>query len=76
MFAGRITHVFVLVLENHFFASTDKRGHYAIQNVPTGTYRLKAWHERLPSLAKDITVSDTGETNVDFTLGILNLPKP
>lgn len=66
----------VLVLENPYFASTDKRGRYSIQNVPAGTYKLKAWHERLPSLTREITVPETGETNVDFTLGILNLPKP
>jgi plastocyanin len=66
----------VLVLENPYFASTDKHGRYTIQNVPPGTYKLKAWHERLPSLSKEINVAETGETNVDFTLGILNLPKP
>ena len=66
----------VLVLDNPYFASTDKRGRYSIRNVPPGTYKLKAWHERLPSLTKEINVSETGETNVDFTLGILNLPKP
>ena len=66
----------VLVLENPFFASTDKKGKYQIQNVPAGTYKLKAWHERLPSLTKEITVTDDGELKVDFTLGITNLPKP
>jgi plastocyanin len=66
----------VLVLENPFFASTDKKGKYQIQNVPAGTYKLKAWHERLPSLTKEITVTDDGESKTDFTLGITNLPKP
>ena len=44
-------------------------------NVPAGTYKLKAWHERLPSQTKEITVPETGEVKVDFTLGITNLPK-
>jgi plastocyanin len=66
----------VLVLENPFFASTDKKGNYQILNVPAGTYKLKAWHERLPSLAKEITVPQNGDLKVDFTLGIINLPKP
>jgi plastocyanin len=66
----------VLVLENPYFAATDNKGKYTIQNVPPGTYKLKAWHERLPSLTKEITVADTGEAKVDFTLGIMNLPKP
>jgi len=66
----------VLVLENPFFATTDRKGKYLIQNVPPGTYKLKAWHERLPSQSKEITVAESGELKVDFTLGIMNLPKP
>jgi hypothetical protein len=66
----------VLVLENPYFATSNDKGHYTITNVPPGTYQLKAWHERLPSQSAQITVPETGETKVDFTLGITNLPKP
>ena len=45
-------------------------------NVPPGTYRLKAWHERLPSQTREITVPETGEVKADFVLGIKNLPRP
>lgn len=65
----------VLVLENPFFAAADDRGKFTIMNVPAGTYKLKAWHERLPSLTKEITVPAQGEVTVDFTMGIFNLPK-
>ncbi len=65
----------VLVLENPHFAATDEKGRYAIPNLPAGSYRLKAWHERLPSQVKDIIVPESGELKVDFTLGITNLPK-
>jgi hypothetical protein len=68
-------HCIVLVLENPHFAATDAKGRYTMTNVPAGTYKLKAWHERLPSLIKEITVPETGEVKVDFTLGIINLPK-
>jgi len=66
----------VLVLENPFFAATNEKGSYKIANVPAGTYKLKAWHERLPSQTREITVPDEGEVKADFTLGITNLPKP
>ena len=63
------------MLENPYFAATDEKGRYTIANVPPGTYKLRAWHERLPSQIKDITVPETGELKIDFTLGIKNLPK-
>jgi len=65
----------VLVLENPYFAVADRSGRYSITNVPTGTYKLKAWHERLPGQVQEITVPAEGEIKVDFTLGIKNLPK-
>ena len=68
-------HCIVLVLENPYFAMTDSKGRYAIQNVPAGTYQLKAWHERLPPQSKEITVPENGEVKLDFMLGINNLPR-
>jgi plastocyanin len=69
-------HCVVLVLENPYFAAVDDRNHYSILNVPAGTYQLKAWHERMPSQVKEITVPESGEVKADFVLGINNLPKP
>lgn len=68
-------HCIVLVLENPYFASTDLKNRYRIENVPAGSYKLKAWHERLPPQSKEITVPAEGEVKLDFTLGINNLPK-
>ena len=66
----------VLVLQNPYFAVTDDRGVYTITNVPPGTYRLKAWHERLPRQTVEITVPESGTVKADFTLGITGLPTP
>jgi plastocyanin len=68
-------HCIILVLENPYFAVSDAKGRYTIANIPPGIYKLKAWHERLPSQVQEITVPEQGETKVDFTLGITNLPK-
>jgi plastocyanin len=65
----------VLVLENPFFATTDAKGRYTLTNVPAGTYKLKAWHERLPSQSQEVVVTEKGDIKLDFTLGIKNLPK-
>jgi len=68
-------HCIVLVLENSYFSLADERNHYSISNVPPGTYKLKAWHERMPPQIKEITVPATGDVKADFVLGITNLPK-
>ena len=65
----------ILVLKNPFFAATDNKGQFRIQNVPAGTYKVKAWHERLPGQTKEITVPAEGEVRVDFIVGVGNIPK-
>lgn len=69
-------HCIILVLPNPWFAPTDDQGRYVIRNVPAGTYRLRAWHERMPSSIKEVTVPADGEVTVDFSLGLDALPKP
>jgi plastocyanin len=68
-------HCIVLVMSNPYFAATDSKGRYRIENIPPGKYKLKAWHERLPADVQEITVPTNGEVKIDFTLGIKNLPK-
>ena len=68
-------HCVVLVLDNPYFATTDAGGNYTIQNVPPGTYKLKAWHDRLPADEKEIIVPTNGVVTADFTLTIKNLPQ-
>lgn len=68
-------HCIILVLPNPFFAVADAKRRFAIKGVPAGTYRLKAWHERMPSQVRDITVPADGDVKVDFTLGFAEIPK-
>jgi len=65
----------ILVLETPHFSATDDQGRYAIANLPAGTYKLKAWHERLPGQTREVTVPETGEVKIDFTLTITALPQ-
>jgi len=68
-------HCIILVLPSAHYAMADAKGRFVIKNVPAGTYKLRAWHERLPSATKEITVPAEGEVTVDFTLGLADLPK-
>ncbi len=68
-------HCIILVLPNPYFAKADANRRYVIKDVPAGSYKLRAWHERLPSLVKDVVVPAEGEVRVDFILGLAELPK-
>ena len=59
---------FVIVLENPYFSLTGKDGTFKIENVPAGTYKLSAWHERLKTITKDVTIEAGKTANVDFQL--------
>lgn len=65
----------IVVLQNPFFATTDGKGNYRITNIPAGTYKFKAWHERLPGQVKEITIPEEGEVRADFVVGVVNLSK-
>lgn len=68
-------HCIIVVTPNRFLDKADDRGRFAIRDVPAGTYRLKAWHERLPAKTVDVVVPATGEVKVDFVLSLGDLPK-
>ncbi|MFQ5798312.1 MAG: carboxypeptidase regulatory-like domain-containing protein [Bacteroidota bacterium] len=36
---------FVVAVEHPYFAVTDEKGTFKIENVPAGTYKIKMWHE-------------------------------
>jgi hypothetical protein len=65
----------ILVLQNPFFAPTDSKGAYRIANIPAGTYKVRAWHERLPGQVKEITIPEQGEVRAHFVVGVVNLSK-
>jgi plastocyanin len=68
-------HCIILVLPSRFFAKVDAHGQFVIRDVPAGTYRLKAWQERVPGKVVTVTVPAEGVVTVNFTLGLGELPK-
>ena len=57
---------YVLVLQNPYYALTDKTGHFEIKNVPSGRYKLTVWHEKLKPISKEIVVEERKTTSVEF----------
>lgn len=68
-------HCIILVLDNPYYAVLGEQGSFEIRDVPAGTYRLKAWHERLPPQILNVTVPATGSVDVDIVMGITGLPQ-
>jgi len=57
---------FVVAVPTPYFAVTDRKGAYSIDDLPDGTYTLKVWHPKLKEISRSVTVS--GETTVDIEL--------
>lgn len=68
-------HCIILVVPNRFFAKADEKGRFTIKDVPPGTYKVRAWHERLPAKTQPVVVPATGDVKIDFVLSLGDLPK-
>lgn len=58
----------VRVLPNPYFDVTRGDGTFTIRDLPPGAYRLKAWHEVLGVIQKDVVVRGGEPVVVDFTV--------
>lgn len=61
----------IAVLSHPYFAITAADGRYEISDVPPGTYRLSAWHERLGRLIRWVSVTGEPALHVDLEFGEL-----
>lgn len=58
----------VVVAEHPFYAVTNERGAFALENVSPGTYTVQVWHETLGVVKEGVAVSD-GVTAVTVEMG-------
>lgn len=59
---------YMAVLDHPFFAVSGPDGSFAIEDLPSGSYELEAWHEELGTRTQQVTVGD-GVTEVAFDFG-------
>jgi plastocyanin len=59
---------YIIILENTYFAKTDKEGNFRIENIPPGTYVLKTWHEKMKSAPQEITVAQRETKEIPLEL--------
>ena len=61
---------YVGVVDNPYFAVTDKDGKFSLKGLPPGTYTVEAWHEKLGTKTEKLTVTDAGAAKpVEFNFG-------
>jgi hypothetical protein len=63
----------IMVLDNPLFAVPNFQGHYVIEGVPPGEYRVVAWHERIKPITERVRVTAGQAATLDFTIP---LPAP
>jgi plastocyanin len=61
-------HAYLFIAEHPYHAVTDASGHFALDQVPPGTYTIAVWHELLGSREQKVTVAPGQTTTVDFEL--------
>jgi hypothetical protein len=47
----------ILVFDHPYFATSEKSGTFAIDDIPPGTYHVKAWHPLLGVAEQSVTIS-------------------
>jgi plastocyanin len=65
---------YILVLDNPFFAKPDSSGHFAIDGIPPGEYRLVAWHERIHPISQPVRVVAGQTTAVRLSIPLSESP--
>jgi len=62
----------ILVVDTPYYASSPATGKAQIDNVPPGSYKLRAWHNRLPvgapALEQALTVPAAGVANASVRM--------
>lgn len=57
----------VIVLDHPYFAITGPDGAFEIRDIPAGTYKLTAWHEKLRRLEQSVAVAAGKVVQVGIT---------
>jgi plastocyanin len=57
---------YIAVLKNPYFAVTKQDGSFDLQNLPPGTYTIKAWHEKLGTATQTVTIGANQTKEISF----------
>jgi plastocyanin len=60
---------FIWVVENSYFAQTDREGRFRINGVPAGAHTFHVWHEKLGTRRVSLRVPPEGSVTLRVDLG-------
>jgi hypothetical protein len=58
-----------IVAKNPYTVSTNQDGEFLIEDVPAGSYNIKAWHEKLGESEYSVEVKADETAQLNVTLG-------
>ncbi len=61
---------YVGVVDNPYYAVTDKDGKFDLKNLPAGTYTIEAWHEKLGTQTQSVTLGAKETKDISFTFKV------
>lgn len=63
---------YIVIFDYPYFSLTDGEGKFNIGDLPPGKYQIKAWHEALGTLTKELTIKPGEKLNLTLEF---SLPK-
>jgi len=61
---------FMMAPKHPYAVVVEEDGSYSIDNIPPGTYTVKAWHPRFGIQKTELTVPEGGSVEADFTFSM------
>lgn len=61
----------ILVFDHPYFATSEKTGAFSIDDIPAGTYHVKAWHPLLGVAEQVVTIAAGQPASVALKLGAI-----
>jgi hypothetical protein len=61
----------IMVTPNRWATRADVTGAFTLKDVPAGTYTVVAWHKAAGTFRRTITIGESGDAQLNFTLPFL-----
>ena len=55
-----------MIVQNPYYAITDKEGNFLIKDIPPGSYKIIAWHPFIPKKIGTIKIKPGTQSNINF----------